>query len=49
MLTTPPFNIAAVPIFSMVGVPPEVVTAIETLTTVAIPTPPMDLLDPKPA
>ena len=49
ILTTRPFVTAAVPIFSIVGVPPEFVTAIETLTTVAIPTPPIELVDDKPA
>ena len=49
ILTTRPFVTAAVPIFWIVGVPPEVVTAIATLTTVAIPTPPIEVTDPKPA
>ena len=49
ILTTRPFVTAAVPINSTTGVPLEVVKATPTLTTVAIPTPPIDLVDAKPA
>ena len=48
ILTTRPFVTAAVPINSIVGVPVEVVNATPTLTSVAIPTPPIELVDDKP-
>ena len=49
ILTTRPFVTAAVPIYCILGVPVEVVKATPTLTSVAIPTPPIELVDDRPA
>ena len=49
ILTTRPFLTPAVPITSITGVTVEVVKATPTLTSVAIPTPPIELVDDKPA